>query len=639
MREGCFEKLVFHFKSPFKKAGYFCENTFKRRNVTKQPRSYYCHKRLSCEQLNRINCERRESIMKNILLCAFLAVYIYITPCTVAAQDYWKHYDGFKRGGLSLFGSAARDSMNCIIGGYFYKWSTHIFKTSDGGKSWKIIYSDSVRTDKSKTPAYVSMNLMILDMAYLSNGVMLVVADSNITVQEKNGNTTTTYDKLSGVILRSADEGKTWTSFSLGSLSDSIVRKIDRISMSDSLNGIINIRSGGEVKSDYLYTTDGGITWKEGSVPDNKRFYAYSVASPRAGLWYLCSRNRDTIMWKSEDYGATWKKIAAPDAFIEKIEFVSPLIGYAAGFKGSSLLSDFIAKTTDGGEIWVTILDTVQKPTRGLLDISFADETNGVAVGRGGKILRTVNGGITWQQEESGLEDYVAEHILGVVSSTPHHTIATGLDGKILMYVPEGILEQPEWLTPPRSGVYQEPLDIPFRPEWLSVTGAEKYQLQIGLTNYYGEDPPPLKRYPIVLDTIITTNTPQITNLQSGIEYHIRVRAIAGSDTSNWSKPTGFWTKAVVSVQDAVLPATQPMPYPNPAHDRVTIPFKTSGSENISITLTDITGRAVHGFESYYAEAQQAIVLTRIQDIPGGMYFVQVQSGKSSSSIPVVIAR
>ncbi|HYF03455.1 MAG TPA: hypothetical protein VEC36_08765, partial [Patescibacteria group bacterium] len=183
-------------------------------------------------------------------------------------------------------GCAAKDSMNYIAGGNTSNTS-FIFKTSDGGRLWTKIFVDSAKLDKSQNPPYVRYNILVYDMAYLSNGVMIVVADSTKEVKEGN----ISYQKETGVLLRSVDGGQTWTAKTFGSLSDINARRIRQISMSDSLHGIVSqsisdVFSQEVRPSPILQTTDGGLTWNETVSPDTG-FVVRKIASPSAGVWIM----------------------------------------------------------------------------------------------------------------------------------------------------------------------------------------------------------------------------------------------------------------------------------------------------------------------------------------------------------------
>jgi len=87
---------------------------------------------------------------------------------------------------------------------------------------------------------------------------------------------------------------------------------------------------------------------------------------------------------RTTDAGMNWSTLFFEQA-IEGVAFPTPASGFAVGSGGR------IAHTTDTGATWI---DQTSGTTANLHDVSFAsDALRGIAVGDGGVILRTTNGG------------------------------------------------------------------------------------------------------------------------------------------------------------------------------------------------------------------------------------------------------
>jgi hypothetical protein len=76
------------------------------------------------------------------------------------------------------------------------------------------------------------------------------------------------------------------------------------------------------------------------------------------------------------------------------VSFAGPNIGTAVGEGGT------IIRTTDGGSSWSMQVSGITVVPYG---VSFTDANTGTAVGASGKILRTTNGGSSWSVQPSGL--------------------------------------------------------------------------------------------------------------------------------------------------------------------------------------------------------------------------------------------
>ena len=80
--------------------------------------------------------------------------------------------------------------------------------------------------------------------------------------------------------------------------------------------------------------------------------------------------------------------------------------------------------------------------------VAVPDSRNAVAVGAGGTILRTADGGVTWQRQFSGTDDY-----LSAISFTDANTgWVVGTGGTILHTVDGGASWVPQWRSERRGG-------------------------------------------------------------------------------------------------------------------------------------------------------------------------------------------
>ncbi|WP_371189239.1 WD40/YVTN/BNR-like repeat-containing protein [Thalassotalea maritima] len=91
--------------------------------------------------------------------------------------------------------------------------------------------------------------------------------------------------------------------------------------------------------------------------------------------------------------GVNWQQQEVPtQSTITKLFFIDENIGWAVGH------DSLILKTQDGGITWQlqNFKPDLQRP---LFDVYFVDENQGIAVGAYGFMYRTTNGGDTWQRE------------------------------------------------------------------------------------------------------------------------------------------------------------------------------------------------------------------------------------------------
>jgi photosystem II stability/assembly factor-like uncharacterized protein len=201
----------------------------------------------------------------------------------------------------------------------------------------------------------------------------------------------------SGYVFRSVDAGKSWNWQTLGNSR----LKMHSLSMYDSLHGAI-----ATITREIYVTSDGGATWNvTNPLPTEiQDQYVNDVATPSEQTVILDMSNYPTkyACAYSSDAGQSWDvREGMPNCV--RMHWLDTLEGWAVGLEPDSLTSvhgnDIILHTTNGGRSWTEqVRRRIDRPY-GLFDIDFIDRSNGVAVGSLGKILRTRDGGETWNKE------------------------------------------------------------------------------------------------------------------------------------------------------------------------------------------------------------------------------------------------
>jgi hypothetical protein len=219
------------------------------------------------------------------------------------------------------------------------------------------------------------------------------------------------------------------------------------------------------------------------------------------------------------------------------IDIVNDSIAFLAGHRGSGVAQyrfDIIYRTKDGGKTWKKVLDSIYDPKWGLQDISFYDEKNGVAVGQLGKILTTNDGGDTWVYNVLPQNLITEEPLTMKVTWAGHTPIIGTWYGNIYRY--EGnffkFVKEPDRvnLISPSNNVTK--LANKVELNW-SDNGSTKYYLQITKIAELNQ---------LILDTIVSTNNFEISNLESFTNYYWRV-GTKYNKKMIWSVNYSFQTK------------------------------------------------------------------------------------------------
>jgi photosystem II stability/assembly factor-like uncharacterized protein len=181
-------------------------------------------------------------------------------------------------------------------------------------------------------------------------------------------------------VIKTVDGGVTWNRQDVGV--DNYIKAIDFV---DANHGWA-VGDGGVV----LRTTDGGETWLPAYPPGDVAGLT-SVSFVDQSVGYAVSVGEMAL--KTTDGGVTWKPLLKTNNYSpEAVHFVSRTVGWIVGDYGQ------IMKTTDGGDSWTSQGDLL--PDDGsYTSVYFLNASVGW-VTSDHAILRTVNGGVTWQRTE-----------------------------------------------------------------------------------------------------------------------------------------------------------------------------------------------------------------------------------------------
>ena len=158
----------------------------------------------------------------------------------------------------------------------------------------------------------------------------------------------------------------------------------------------------------FIRTTDAGATWKASALPNatsptTNSLRAIAVAQPR-----IFVVGDSGSFFYSKGLGSSWLSRTIPEPFRKTnfygVTFVGDT-GWAVGENGSILVSRNTGTTSEWGNGWLPETSNVSATLRSVffpLHVSQFKVGNGWAVGDSGTIIRTENSGETWTSVESG---------------------------------------------------------------------------------------------------------------------------------------------------------------------------------------------------------------------------------------------
>jgi len=223
----------------------------------------------------------------------------------------------------------------------------------------------------------------------------------------------------SGAFFKTVDGGVNWDS--MGFTMDKTLLSVCFPVNSDTgyvvgTNGII------------FKTTDGAATW-DTTISSGTKRNLKSVHFPKNNTIGYAVGDSGTIL-KTTDGGLTWNPQSSPlTNYCYEVYFVDTLTGYIVAMNGK------IAKTTNGGAVW----DTLHSGTNSnLFSVVFPVNSQIGYITSGswpgpGIILKTIDGGNTWQQD-------TISNVVFFSSVSFHGNNDTGYVVGLIYYEPEGAI-------------------------------------------------------------------------------------------------------------------------------------------------------------------------------------------------------
>jgi photosystem II stability/assembly factor-like uncharacterized protein len=460
------------------------------------------------KSLHRLLC-----LLKTVLVP--LMVALIVIPAVAQSTGEWK---ATWKAGTSNGAYNADDSPRELVstgpGNYTFITSRQILHTTDAGITWTPLLDNGG-----------NFNIDFTNLASPTSQQLIVLADST-------GYEGTTYFRY-GIIHISSNGGSTWMEHRFDGK-----RWLRDVSMADANTGLVamQIPVAGAADS-LLLTTDGGNRWQGYTLPQGVRYpdKVYCLSSDSWGLVAYDTTEKGYHFYRTTDRGAKWSRATNIPEGWGTIRFVNESLAWTAGGLNAGLgdtRRDMIARSTDGGITWTTMLDTLLDFRFGLSDIAFADENNGIAVGGYGKIYRTTDGGETWHQEWPPTE-LVTEYINVRQVAYPAVDEAIAIGGFDAIAYRGVMTLAPPTIVLPNTNLADHPIQTTIT--WSPIEGATSYDLQIGDTAYdYNFVAHRMFDVPYLERTGLTDTSLEVT-LQPHMRYAVRVRARNATQTSDWS--------------------------------------------------------------------------------------------------------
>lgn len=360
----------------------------------------------------------------------------------------------------------------------------------------------------------------------------------------------------------------------------------------------------GGIDSLLLKTTDGGITWNKlayngiNFFPGGDDFVkldfindsiGYATVGPYSGTY------------RTDDGGLNWTLLNVSMCYNYGLYFYADGEGFVGGsgcFQGEQ-----IEKFSSGTSALAVINSQTLQPLDLIVDFDFIYNTNdsiGLAVSAGGRILRTTDGGLNWDTIPSSLGNLVPLTCVTIVDSNLAYVgYDYGSSGLGLLISTDGGLT---WSMDPNTGTFYYPIfhDLHTTSIRKTFIGATTTTLSTGLI--------------MELSNLNILNTYVVDEpINSMTSYN---------DTVIWGAgKNGYLVRMVspniTSVNNLNVEETVAL-FPNPASDFFTIQFsKETKQSDIKIEVYSMDGRLIKKGEPGKNTIQ-------ISELTSGSYLVKV---------------
>ncbi len=278
-----------------------------------------------------------------------------------------------------------------------------------------------------------------------------------------------------GVILRSGDGGNTWVVQNSG-----VMENLYGVSYYG-YNIILVVGTSGTI----LYTSNSGTNWTTLQTGMMGTYYSCQMVNETVGVAVGINGIFQPFFTRTNDGWNTWDStsfyIEHESVFYEgrlsDVCFINSSVGFATAIVDVPT-GGAIVRTLDGGASWETVL-FYNEP---LYSIDFTYEGIGYAVGNNGRIVQSLDQGASWQEVESGVS--IPLHAVDF----PSETIGTivGDNGLILRTENAGV----SW-TQQISGTTTNLLAVHCLTDMFGIVAGEQGSILRTKTGGYPEDTTP----------------------------------------------------------------------------------------------------------------------------------------------------
>ena len=320
-----------------------------------------------------------------------------------------------------------------------------------GKNGWVVRSLDSGANWTEENPA-AGPDLNRSVTTFIDNSIVVAVG-------AKDGTTFT--------VFRSTDSGDNWTQLGNPNVPTSGGKNLNAVAFSGDIGVAVGDKTGGNFT--FLRTTDKGLNWTLITVAGGNDLSAVAFVTPLD----VVAVGKAGVAAYSSNAGATWTKVA-PDPAAANLNYITfngnNVVAAGAQSGGFNLIY-----SQDKGVTWNTA--TINGGAANNINALASTSSIMAAVGNGGTILESPDGGANWDAQVSG----VGTNLVGVDIVNP--MIVVGDGGVVLLKNSQAASggSGGGGSSGDSFGSDATPIDIPFGGEWLFalfIAGYGLYRLR-----------------------------------------------------------------------------------------------------------------------------------------------------------------
>lgn len=397
-----------------------------------------------------------------------------------------------------------------------------------------------------------------------------------------------------GAIYHSSDAGNNWT--------------LQNSGVSIPLRSIyfINADTGWVAGNTgiILKTTNGGQNWFQLNTGTTGWLHTIFFLNENYG-W--AGGSYSTLI-KTTDGGLSWQpSTVAGVQFFNSVFFLNESVGWLAD--GASGGEASIYKTTDGGTIWTEQLE-IQSQSYNFNDIYFKNENYGWAVGSGGDIWFSTNGGDDWILTE----DDIYNNLESIAHCETDELWIAG-SYELILYSING--EVPVELTLFTAEVLEKEVEL----NWSTATETNNSGFEI--LRFAQNDNDGWNKIGFVPGHGTTTETQHYAFKDNDVKtgkYQFRLKQIDYDGTFEYSQTVEV---EIPLVNEFSLSQN----YPNPFNPVTKIKYSVPNLSNVTIKVFDVLGNEIETVVDEEKQVGTYEINWNAVKLPSGVYFCQLKSG------------